>query len=238
MTADDLGVGGALTVLMKDAIMPTLMQVGEGVDMAYLDGRNAGESGGSLVPQCTLWVCAGCHAARHCAGGCARRWRGTGQAGFKCALHTCQGRGGGRERGSRGSAASLLLCAIHMAHKCLPALVPSPPPFTQTLEQTPVLVHAGPFANIAHGNSSVVADQIGLKLVGPEGYVVTEVRRQGKDGGRGLAGVWANERQQQRGGGPGLGGAKGHMKAGPNCIGLEEQGTGGKHTVQETGRSR
>lgn len=28
MTADDLGVGGALTVLMKDAIMPTLLQVG------------------------------------------------------------------------------------------------------------------------------------------------------------------------------------------------------------------
>lgn len=44
----------------------------------------------------------------------------------------------------------------------------------QTLEKTPVLVHAGPFANIAHGNSSVVADQIGLKLVGPDGYVVTE----------------------------------------------------------------
>lgn len=40
-----------------------------------------------------------------------------------------------------------------------------------------MLVHAGPFANIAHGNSSIVADQIGLKLVGPEGYVVTEVRR-------------------------------------------------------------
>ncbi|EFJ51458.1 hypothetical protein VOLCADRAFT_79713 [Volvox carteri f. nagariensis] len=49
------------------------------------------------------------------------------------------------------------------------------PTLMQTLEQTPVLVHAGPFANIAHGNSSVVADQIGLKLVGPEGYVVTEV---------------------------------------------------------------
>jgi formyltetrahydrofolate synthetase len=45
----------------------------------------------------------------------------------------------------------------------------------QTLEQTPVLVHAGPFANIAHGNSSIVADQIGLKLVGPQGFVVTEV---------------------------------------------------------------
>ena len=39
-----------------------------------------------------------------------------------------------------------------------------------------MLVHAGPFANIAHGNSSVVADQIGLKLVGPDGFVVTEVR--------------------------------------------------------------
>lgn len=37
-----------------------------------------------------------------------------------------------------------------------------------------MLVHAGPFANIAHGNSSVVADQIALKLVGPGGVVVTE----------------------------------------------------------------
>ena len=41
----------------------------------------------------------------------------------------------------------------------------------QTLEGTPVLVHAGPFANIAHGNSSILADQIGLKLVGSEGYI-------------------------------------------------------------------
>ena len=41
----------------------------------------------------------------------------------------------------------------------------------QTLEGTPVLVHAGPFANIAHGNSSVIADQIALKLAD---YVVTE----------------------------------------------------------------
>ncbi|GLI62600.1 hypothetical protein VaNZ11_005139 [Volvox africanus] len=48
------------------------------------------------------------------------------------------------------------------------------PTLMQTLEQTPVLVHAGPFANIAHGNSSVVADQIGLKLVGEDGFVVTE----------------------------------------------------------------
>lgn len=41
----------------------------------------------------------------------------------------------------------------------------------QTLEGTPILVHAGPFANIAHGNSSILADQIGLKLVGAEGYI-------------------------------------------------------------------
>jgi hypothetical protein len=37
-----------------------------------------------------------------------------------------------------------------------------------------VLVHAGPFANIAHGNSSIVADQLALKLVGADGFVVTE----------------------------------------------------------------
>ncbi|MCS7306291.1 MAG: formate--tetrahydrofolate ligase [Thermoguttaceae bacterium] len=48
------------------------------------------------------------------------------------------------------------------------------PTLMQTLEGTPVLVHAGPFANIAHGNSSIIADQIALKLVGPDGYVVTE----------------------------------------------------------------
>lgn len=48
------------------------------------------------------------------------------------------------------------------------------PTLMQTLERTPVLVHAGPFANIAHGNSSVVADQIGLKLVGEDGFVITE----------------------------------------------------------------
>ncbi len=45
------------------------------------------------------------------------------------------------------------------------------PNLMQTLEHTPVFVHAGPFANIAHGNSSIVADQIALKLAD---YVVTE----------------------------------------------------------------
>ena len=48
------------------------------------------------------------------------------------------------------------------------------PTLMQTLEGTPALIHAGPFANIAHGNSSIVADQIALKLVGPNGYVLTE----------------------------------------------------------------
>jgi formyltetrahydrofolate synthetase len=45
------------------------------------------------------------------------------------------------------------------------------PTLMQTLEGTPVFVHAGPFANIAHGNSSIMADMIGLKLAD---YVVTE----------------------------------------------------------------
>lgn len=45
------------------------------------------------------------------------------------------------------------------------------PTLMQTLEGTPVFVHAGPFANIAHGNSSIVADKIALKLAD---FVVTE----------------------------------------------------------------
>jgi len=48
------------------------------------------------------------------------------------------------------------------------------PTLMQSVERTPVLVHAGPFANIATGNSSIVADEIALKLVGKDGYVVTE----------------------------------------------------------------
>ena len=47
------------------------------------------------------------------------------------------------------------------------------PNLMQTLEGTPAFVHAGPFANIAQGNSSIIADRIGLKLMS-DGYVVTE----------------------------------------------------------------
>ena len=38
------------------------------------------------------------------------------------------------------------------------------------------LTQAAAVANIAHGNSSILADQVGLKLAGADGYVVTEVR--------------------------------------------------------------
>lgn len=45
------------------------------------------------------------------------------------------------------------------------------PNLFQTLENTPALVHAGPFANIAHGNSSILADLIGIKT---SEYLLTE----------------------------------------------------------------
>lgn len=45
------------------------------------------------------------------------------------------------------------------------------PNLVQTSENTPALVHAGPFANIAHGTNSIIADKIALKLAD---YVVTE----------------------------------------------------------------
>eukprot|EP01126_Amoeba_proteus_P056797 TRINITY_DN7190_c0_g1_i5.p1 TRINITY_DN7190_c0_g1~~TRINITY_DN7190_c0_g1_i5.p1 ORF type:complete len:370 (-),score=89.05 TRINITY_DN7190_c0_g1_i5:124-1233(-) len=48
------------------------------------------------------------------------------------------------------------------------------PNLMQTLEGQPIFVHAGPFANIAHGNSSILADRVALKLVGKDGFVLTE----------------------------------------------------------------
>ncbi|KAB5539376.1 C-1-tetrahydrofolate synthase [Coniochaeta sp. 2T2.1] len=57
------------------------------------------------------------------------------------------------------------------------------PNLMQSLEGTPVFVHAGPFANISIGNSSIIADKMALKLAGTEpdedasqnaGFVVTE----------------------------------------------------------------
>jgi len=45
------------------------------------------------------------------------------------------------------------------------------PNIVQTIENTPAFVHTGPFANITHGNSSILADRLALKLAD---YVVTE----------------------------------------------------------------
>ncbi|WED24464.1 formate--tetrahydrofolate ligase [Vibrio sp. JC009] len=45
------------------------------------------------------------------------------------------------------------------------------PTMMQTLEGVPTLIHSGPFANIAHGNSSIIADKVALKLCD---YTVTE----------------------------------------------------------------
>ncbi|MCY3574501.1 MAG: formate--tetrahydrofolate ligase [Chloroflexi bacterium] len=45
------------------------------------------------------------------------------------------------------------------------------PNLMQTLEGSPALVHAGPFANIAHGNSSIIADLVAMKC---GDYVITE----------------------------------------------------------------
>ncbi|HOV21960.1 MAG TPA: formate--tetrahydrofolate ligase [bacterium] len=59
-------------------------------------------------------------------------------------------------------------CAGAMAVLLKDAIKPN---LMQTIEHTPVFVHAGPFANIAHGNSSIIADLIALKL---SDYVVTE----------------------------------------------------------------
>jgi len=60
--------------------------------------------------------------------------------------------------GAAGAMTAVLTHAIH-------------PNFMQTLEGTGCFVHTGPFANIAHGNSSIVADRIALGLCD---YVVTE----------------------------------------------------------------
>jgi len=63
--------------------------------------------------------------------------------------------------GAAGAMAAIMKDTIH-------------PNLMQTLEGGPVFVHGGPFANIAHGCSSVIADDIALRLVGEDGYVLTE----------------------------------------------------------------
>jgi formate--tetrahydrofolate ligase len=61
-----------------------------------------------------------------------------------------------------------LKAAGAMAALLLEAVKPN---LMQTLEGSPVLVHAGPFGNVAHGNSSIIADRLALRLAD---LVVTE----------------------------------------------------------------
>jgi len=61
-----------------------------------------------------------------------------------------------------------LKCAGSMAVLLRDALKPN---LIQTIENTPVFVHCGPFANIAQGNNSIIEDKIALKL---GEYVITE----------------------------------------------------------------
>jgi formate--tetrahydrofolate ligase len=74
----------------------------------------------------------------------------------------------GVARDGRPVTADDLHCAGAMAALLKNALSPN---LLQTVEGTPALVHAGPFGNIAHGNSSVLADMLALRCAD---YVVTE----------------------------------------------------------------
>lgn len=47
------------------------------------------------------------------------------------------------------------------------------PTLMQTVERTPVLIHTGAFSYVGYGNSSIIADDVALRLVGEDGYVVT-----------------------------------------------------------------
>ncbi|MDY7009964.1 MAG: formate--tetrahydrofolate ligase [Planctomycetota bacterium] len=74
----------------------------------------------------------------------------------------------GKKRNGQLLTAETIGCAGAMAVLLKDAIKPN---LMQTLEGQPVFVHTGPFANIAHGNSSIVADRIALKL---SDYVITE----------------------------------------------------------------
>lgn len=67
---------------------------------------------------------------------------------------------------------AILAKQLH-AHEALAVILNEAimPNLVQTIEHVPALVHAGPFANIAHGTSSIIANRIGLKLAD---FVVTE----------------------------------------------------------------
>lgn len=74
----------------------------------------------------------------------------------------------GSTRAGKPVTADDLKCGGAMTVLMKDALKPN---LMQTIENTPAFVHSGPFGNIAHGNSSIVSDQIALKCAD---YVVTE----------------------------------------------------------------
>jgi formate--tetrahydrofolate ligase len=74
----------------------------------------------------------------------------------------------GTTRGGKPVTADDLSCAGAMAALLKEAVKPN---LLQTLENTPAFIHAGPFGNIAHGNNSILADKVALKL---SDYVITE----------------------------------------------------------------
>lgn len=74
----------------------------------------------------------------------------------------------GFDMGSKPVTAGDLKCAGAMTALLKDAIKPN---LVQTTENTPCIIHTGPFANIAHGSNSVIADLIGLKSAD---YVVTE----------------------------------------------------------------
>lgn len=74
----------------------------------------------------------------------------------------------GSTRSGKPVTAEDLKCAGAMTVLLKDAIKPN---LLQTIEHTPCFVHAGPFANIAHGNSSILADMIAIKLAD---FVVTE----------------------------------------------------------------
>jgi formate--tetrahydrofolate ligase len=74
----------------------------------------------------------------------------------------------GQSRDGRAITAEDLKCAGAMTVLLRDAIKPN---ILQTLEGNPALVHCGPFANIAHGNSSILADMIAVKCAD---YVITE----------------------------------------------------------------
>jgi len=74
----------------------------------------------------------------------------------------------GVTREGRPVTAEELKCAGAMAVLLKDAICPN---LLQTMEGTPAFIHAGPFGNIAHGNSSILADAIALRCAD---YVVTE----------------------------------------------------------------